>query len=244
MNPQMRAHIRQSPELADLAQDEADAKINDAVREIWQERMTEGDFVGAYHWDEIYNEVSFGFGGTPVPDVASVVRACCDLEGMIALLPGAKEGLSLLHEQGFRLVAATNGYYAYQWPVLKALDIASLFETILTPDRVGYAKPDPRFFGSVPGLAAHVGDTLLHDVLGANAAGLVSVWLDPDLPDAVKAMPIRERTGAQALKDYLQAALDQAPYRSFHPEATPESCHPGEVVIDAYEAGTVLAERF
>ncbi len=47
-----------------------------------------------------------------------MVKRCCEIEGMIALLPGAKEGLEQLHDHGFDLVASTNGFYTYQWPVL------------------------------------------------------------------------------------------------------------------------------
>lgn len=47
-------------------------------------------------------------------------------------------------------------------------------------------KPDPGFYAAVvaaagapPGEIAHVGDNLAHDVVGARAAGLRTVWLNP-----------------------------------------------------------------
>ena len=75
--------------------------------------------------------------------------------------------------------------------MLERLGVAELFESVLTPDEAGFAKPDPRMFALVPGLVAHVGDLLLHDVLGANLAGVQSIWLDADLPKRlVKLSPL------------------------------------------------------
>src|SRR4029453_7426320 len=113
---------------------------------------------------------------------------CCALEDAIDLMPGARAGLERVVAAGLRVVAISNGYHAYQWPVLEALGVAPLFEAVITPDVAGFAKPDPRIFASVPGLIAHVGDILLHDVLGANLAGLRSIWLDDELPERYSAL--------------------------------------------------------
>ncbi len=71
--------------------------------------------------------MSLRYGGKPAPDIAELVQECCRQDGMIALLPGAKEGLSAIQRQGVRIVALTNGYHAYQWPVLEALGVAEFF---------------------------------------------------------------------------------------------------------------------
>jgi len=135
-----------------------------------------------------------------------------------------------------------NGYYGYQWPVLERLGVAELFEAVITPDVAGYEKPDPRIFGLVPGLIAHVGDLLLHDVLGANLAGLQSIWLDAELPEHLSQLPPIERVREQEFTEYLRRTLTASRYRQFHPEATLETCTPTAVVRDVDEAATVVLE--
>jgi HAD superfamily hydrolase (TIGR01549 family) len=242
IGPHMRAHIRRGRELLATEPAEADQHIDQAVRECWGERMARGDFVAAYNWDEIYSEVSRRFGGESAPDVAKLVEESCRQDGMIALLPGAKEGLNALQKQGVRMVALTNGYHPYQWPVLEALGIAEFFADVVTPDVTGYAKPDPRLFQSIPDLVAHVGDTLLHDVVGANLAGVTSVWLDADLPEYLRMQPITKRVEAEEFRTYLEERYATAPYREYHPEATLGYAFPNIVVTDMHEAAQVLLD--
>jgi FMN phosphatase YigB (HAD superfamily) len=97
------------------------------------------------------------------------------------LYPDALPVLSELRRRGFRLAAVTNGYLFYQMPILTHLRLADLLDDVVTPERVGVAKPDPRLW--TEGLAgrqvaAHVGDRLSDDVMGARAAGLRTVWVN------------------------------------------------------------------
>jgi FMN phosphatase YigB (HAD superfamily) len=240
IRPRIWAHLALSPELAHLAEEQREQHIWQAVRAEHERRLAERDFVGAWNWQHIYEEVNRGLRGEPVPDVATIVRAACQVENAIALLPGAWTGLQRLVREGVRLIATTNGYHAYQWPVLEQLGVAEFFEAVVTPDVAGFAKPDPRIFGVVPGLRAHVGDILMHDVLGANLAGLDSVWLHAELPDEFVALAPRDRPSAPGFVAFLTEALEASRYRPFHPEATPESCMPDVVVRDVDEAADVL----
>lgn len=233
--PRMRAHLRQSPQLSPLSPEEADARIDAAVRRRWGERMAAGEFVAAYDWDATFAAVAAELGGGAPPDVAALVENYCQDPEMIALLPGALECLEALSREGYRLYAATNGYHAYQWPVLEALGVARHFAALLTPDRLGCAKPDPHFFAGVPGLVLHVGDTLVHDVLGAKLAGLAAVWVAPQLPEKLRVLPPTERPRHPAFGDLLEASLAATPYREYHPEADLENCWPGAAVLGANE---------
>lgn len=244
IEPRILAHLRESPALCDLHPEEADRRARAAIRDTWGRRAAAGEWVALFNWDSIYDEVSTGFGGTPTPDVASLVEEFCGIEGMVYLLPGARTGLERLHGEGFRLVAVTNGYYAYQWPVLQALGVAHLFERVVTPEVAGYAKPDPRLFDSVPGLRAHVGDSLVWDVLGANQAGILSIWLDDSLPDELRAAPIGERTQVDGFGEHLEAVLQRTTWRRYHPEATTPNCTPDLVVADVDEAAEAMVEHF
>lgn len=244
IEPHIREHMRRSPALAQLPIEEADRRTTVAIREAWGKRAAAGQFVACYDWDSIYQEVSERFAAGPAPDVAELVSRYCDVEGMIWPLPGARSGLEALIRKGFRIVAITNGYYAYQWPVLEALGVAGCFESVVTPEAAGYAKPDPRLFSSVTGLLAHVGDNLFHDTLGANLAGIGSVWLHSSLPARYAALPVLERTRAPGFDAYVESHRLQSLYLQYHPEATPETCRPGAVVVDVDEAASVLDSWF
>ena len=99
-------------------------------------------------------------------------------------LDGARATLEALHGN-YKLGLVTNGNMD---PSRFGFD--RFFDVTVTAASAGVAKPDPRIFGralaaldSVPGRSAHVGDSLEHDVAGARAAGMVSVWLNPDSPE-------------------------------------------------------------
>jgi putative hydrolase of the HAD superfamily len=240
VRPRIWAHLARSTGLAHLAAEQREQEIWRAVRAEHDRRLAAGEFVAAWNWQAIYEEVSRGWAGEPVPDVATIVREACGLPDTIALLPGAWTGLQRLAREGVRLVAITNGYHAFQWPVLETLGVANFFASVITPDVAGFAKPDPRVFGLVPDLRAHVGDVLLHDVLGANLAGLTSIWLHDELPEAIAAYKPRDRPSAPGFAAFLAESLDASRYRRFHPEATPEACTPDIVVRDVEEAADVI----
>ncbi len=240
IQPRIWEHLGRSTSLAHLAAEQREQQVWQAVRAEHDRRLAARDFVGAWNWQAIYDDVSRELGGEPVPDLPTIVREACQLEDTISLLPGAWTGLQRLAAAGLRIVATTNGYHAYQWPVLESLGVADFFEAVVTPDVAGFAKPDPRVFGVISGLRAHVGDILLHDILGANLAGLDSIWLQPALPDAFAPVAPRERPAAPGFATYLAESLDTSRYRRFHPEATAEACTPSAVVRDVDEAASVL----
>jgi putative hydrolase of the HAD superfamily len=65
--------------------------------------------------------------------------------------------------------------------------LAHLFEFVIDSHEVGVAKPDPQIFraaldrmGLDPSQAWYVGDSVFHDVLGAQAASMArAVLVDP-----------------------------------------------------------------
>jgi putative hydrolase of the HAD superfamily len=240
VQPRLRAHFAATPALAHLAEEEAGRRSAAAVQAAHWRRLAAGDLVGAWNWDAIYTEVARSFGGPPVPDVSAWVREGCRLPDSVALLTGARAALERLRTAGLRVIAITNGYRVYQWPVLEHLGLADLFEDVLTPEVTGFAKPDPRMFRACPDLVAHVGDTLLHDVLGANLADVASIWIHPELPPDLAMLPPAERPREPAFGPYLAQQLEQDRYRPFHPEASVERCTPTAVACDADEAAQLV----
>jgi len=77
--------------------------------------------------------------------------------------------------------------------IWNVLGLADCFDAITTSEAAGSCKPDGRIFevavakaGVAPEAVAFVGDSLHHDVAGANAAGMRSIWLSsaPPEPDS------------------------------------------------------------
>lgn len=94
-----------------------------------------------------------------------------------------EEALDVLKQlaQRYTLGALTNG----NADVYKT-DAAEYFEFAFRAEEVGFAKPHPRMFqavfdtlGVAPAAVVHVGDDPEHDIRGASAAGMRTVWMNP-----------------------------------------------------------------
>lgn len=93
--------------------------------------------------------------------------------------------LDRLRALGLRLVVISNANGTLR-TAFSRLGLTSHFDVLLDSHEEGIEKPDPRLFhraleraGSNTATALHVGDMYSVDVLGARAAGLHAVLLDP-----------------------------------------------------------------
>lgn len=97
----------------------------------------------------------------------------------VTLYPGVEGLLQGLSER-YPLAALSNGNAD-----VSRLPIAPAFSFSCSSADVGASKPSPEMFLSAlerlslaPEEAVHVGDSLKHDIAGANAVGMHTVWLD------------------------------------------------------------------
>ena len=97
------------------------------------------------------------------------------------LVPGTIELLDRVREH-CRLGVVTNNSTIEQIEKLRALNIASYFDTVVISEDVGITKPDPKIFsialtriGARPQDAVFVGDNWTNDVVGAINAGMSAV---------------------------------------------------------------------
>lgn len=174
------AYCERHPETAAA---EAARLVTGLVRQEFRRRQEAKAWEAAYDWDDIIARIGedLGYRGERL-HLPSLVRHYCTPEH-IAALPGARDCLMALRAAGHTLRVATNGFAAYQEPVLEALGLLEFFDLIITPDRTGSAKPVPEFLLAAGGPPAlHVGDSLIHDVYGARLAGFASLWFWPKLP--------------------------------------------------------------
>lgn len=99
--------------------------------------------------------------------------------------PAAAAALALARGAGLRTAVISNSNGSIQ-SALERLGLAVHLDFVLDSSVVGVEKPDPRIFRLalerarvVPAQAVYVGDLYSIDVLGARAAGLQAVLLDP-----------------------------------------------------------------
>jgi HAD superfamily hydrolase (TIGR01509 family) len=107
------------------------------------------------------------------------------LELWCVVLPGVAGALARLQAAGVRLVVVSNADGTVEEGLTRA-GLRPHFHTVIDSAVVGFEKPDPRIFAAAlaraqgdPARTLHVGDVYAADVLGARAAGLPAVLLDP-----------------------------------------------------------------
>ena len=93
--------------------------------------------------------------------------------------------LDALRAAGVPVGALSNSSRELSVDKLARLGLTERLPLLVSPDDLGFGKPDPRVFelacqrlGSDPSRTAYVGDELDVDAHGAADAGLVGVWLD------------------------------------------------------------------
>ena len=102
-------------------------------------------------------------------------------------LDGAEELLDLLYGT-YRLYLATNGIVNVQSRRIKDSGIGKYFDGIFVSEKIGYNKPDKRFFDAAfaeiqdfsKDETIIVGDTLTSDILGGINAGIKTVYFNPN----------------------------------------------------------------
>lgn len=115
------------------------------------------------------------------------LRRCQPYPDVVPLLPQLADR--------FHLCLLTNGAPAMQRTKVKKSGLESYFDHIFVGGEFARGKPDPAIFQAAlsaahcrPEQAVHIGDSLLHDIIGAQKVGIHGVWLNrkavqqPDVP--------------------------------------------------------------
>ncbi|HEU0294321.1 MAG TPA: HAD-IA family hydrolase [Anaerolineales bacterium] len=129
----------------------------------------------------------FDFGDTLI-DQATEVKDESFTTLQAELIPGAAELLHELKHRGYRLGLVSNGPVGSIPNVLGARGLYELFDVLAVSQGLGVDKPDARIFRyaldhmGIPeseyDRTIMIGNDLAADVAGANAMGMISVWLD------------------------------------------------------------------
>jgi putative hydrolase of the HAD superfamily len=127
--------------------------------------------------------------GVPEDQLDAVGRGIRDAHTQAHLWTGVdprtSPALEALVGQGFRLAVISNADGRMEDALVRA-GLRDHFEFVIDSDLVGVAKPDPEIFlagarmlGLPPEDCLYVGDLYPVDVVGARAAGMSAVLLDP-----------------------------------------------------------------
>lgn len=156
--------------------------LQTAVDEIMEfHRLVEERFIDPLLMHKFRLEKTFKAHGIQWDDSAlaiykdEIVRTCIPFDGVADILSRLRES--------FKLGLITNAYDGLeQRRRIEASGLQNYFDEILISGDVGVYKPDPNIFhillnriGVVPEKALYIGDSIKHDVAGANAAGMKSV---------------------------------------------------------------------
>mgnify|MGYP000001286736 CR=1 FL=1 len=126
--------------------------------------------------------------GDTLADEGSEVKDARGVTLHADLIPGAADVVHALKCQGYPLALVADGPAATFTNILTHYDLYDCFDAFAISEEVGVEKPHPRMFThALDRLGIHqkdygrvvmVGNNLARDVKGANALGLISVWLD------------------------------------------------------------------
>ncbi len=102
------------------------------------------------------------------------------------LIAGASAAVRGVRRMGLRLGVVTNGIDRVQRRRLRSSDLMSSFTVVVTSERAGFTKPDPRILELAatrlrvrPEQAVYVGDDAAVDGLAANRASVPFIWFNP-----------------------------------------------------------------
>ncbi|MFC7095905.1 HAD family hydrolase [Halobaculum marinum] len=114
--------------------------------------------------------------------LATALLASID-HGAVSFTPGAREALTAARETG-PVAVVTNGPEWRQSPKIAALGLSELLDAVVYAGDMERRKPHPDAFDRVCDLLGvdtaetlYVGDSLQHDVAGAQGAGLAAAWV-------------------------------------------------------------------
>lgn len=140
----------------------------------------------------------FDFGDT-LADEATEVKDATQTTLRAELIPGAGEVIRELKRRGYKLGLVADGRPGTYYNVLTQHGLYKLFDAFAISEEIGVEKPDARMFVhalnqlGIPredyDRTIMVGNYLERDIKGANALGMISIWLDwsPRRPKTPKA---------------------------------------------------------
>ncbi len=100
------------------------------------------------------------------------------------LYPDVKPTLEAFQAKGYHLGVISDWNIALG-PLLRQFDLTQYFDCLVISAVARHAKPSPKLYdmaleraNAIPDYTVHIGDSYIHDVLGARAVGITPILLD------------------------------------------------------------------
>ncbi len=146
-----------------------------------------------YFHQELFADAQLRFlaslGASPDPGDEDVAGASRNALGRLGVRPreGAKRTLGELRRRGLHLAVVSNIDDHQFDPLWEQVGLGGLFDAVTTSEQARSCKPDPGIFRVAlakasdipPDQVVFVGDSVDHDVAGANTLGMTSVLIGP-----------------------------------------------------------------
>jgi len=137
-------------------------------------------------FEDLYQGLLFNLGLHPTQENLDYIQQLYYRFFRIELVPGVPEMLLELSGK-YKLAIISNMISNASRLVLDKHDLEQYFDGVVLSRDLGIRKPDPEIFnftlknlGVKSSTAVHVGDSLEHDVQGANNIGMKTVWIKGD----------------------------------------------------------------
>lgn len=176
---------RQFPALAKIPLDALDAE-HQRILDLLHHEVAIGarsvDDARIDRYRRLFAFAGVGAGGDRAAAAALLHRR--EYQANRRAVDGAVDLLAALKSQ-VRIAVVTNNLRAEQSEKLATFGLAPFVDALVTSGELGVAKPDRRIFAEAlervdcaADEAVMVGDSWVHDVEGARAAGIAAVWLN------------------------------------------------------------------
>ena len=104
----------------------------------------------------------------------------------IEMVDGIEDLLSYLWDK-YQIYAASNGLYDMQVNRIKKSNLSKYFKDIFVSDKIGYEKPDERFFNKIMDITKYsnddlimIGDSIKSDIIGAKNSNIKSIYFNKE----------------------------------------------------------------
>ena len=109
--------------------------------------------------------------------------------------PGVETALSDLKKAGYTLGIGTNMTARIQFRKLTAFGLLQYFDFIVSSEEADREKPQEDIFKycakkahCLPSQCVYVGDSMIHDIIGAQGAGMIPIWFRPQAENFASAL--------------------------------------------------------
>ncbi len=174
--------------------------INEIIEEHRRRLNVSKKFVYPFDWDDIVKKIAEKYEIEFKEKLSDWVKKAVQNEDAVYVYPDVKDTLELLSQRkDLTMILITNGYTAYQIPVLKSRGLDKYFKEIYTNDMVGYGKPikdylEKTLMREKGERHLYVGDWLYFDMIPTKRVGAEFIWIYRfDVPESLKELSPWER---------------------------------------------------